>query len=174
MAGGLKVPARLFPALPDREILHVTSQGAYVRRSNERLVVSLRDQELASVPARSVGAVVIHGNAQLTTQAIHLCVEHDVAVHWLTSGGTFLAGLAVGAGGVQRRLRQYAALTEPGFVFRLARRLAAARIDSQLRYLLRATRGNGLARSSSAAAIAELRARRGAVNAAEGVAELRG
>ncbi len=172
--GGAETLARLFPALPDREILHVATQGAHVRRSNARLVVAADGEELSSLPARSVGAVVIHGNAQITTQALHLCVSHDVAVHWLTNGGRFVAGLAAGAGGVQRRLRQYAALTEPGTPLRLARRLARARIESQLRYLLRATRKDAEARSSARAAIVDIRARRDSVAMAEGVAQLRG
>ena len=172
--GGPETLARLFPAVPDREILHVVTQGASVRRSNERLVVTCEGQELASLPVRSVGAVVIHGNAQITTQALHLCVDHDVAVLWLTGGGRFVAGLAAGAGGVQRRLRQYAALTEPGTVVRLARRLAGARIDSQLRYLLRATRTDAEARASTTAAIMDIRSRRASISSAEGVAALRG
>ena len=172
--GGPETLARLFPALPDREILHVATPGAYVRRANDRIVVTSEGEELASIPVRSVGAVIVHGNAQVTTQALHLCVDHDVAVHWLTAGGMFVAGLAAGAGGVQRRLRQYGALTEPGTVLRLARRLSAARMDSQLRYLLRATRTDPASRASATAAIADIRSRGASVSTAESVAALRG
>jgi CRISPR-associated protein Cas1 len=46
------------------------------------------------------------------------------------------------AGGVQRRLRQYEGLSNDDLALTLARRLVTAKIESQLRYMLRISRGN--------------------------------
>jgi hypothetical protein len=42
-----------------------------------------------------------------STQAIHLCAQHGVAVQWFTMGGKFAAGTACSPGRVQQRIRQY-------------------------------------------------------------------
>jgi CRISPR-associated protein Cas1 len=174
VTGAEHEPARLFPAVPDREVVHVLTPGAMVRRAGDRLVVAVEGREAESLPVRSVGAVVLHGPVQISSQALQLCVAHDVGVHWLTGGGRYVGGVAPTAGVVQRRLRQYAAVTDPGVALRLARRLVVARMTSQLRFLLRATREDREAREAVTAAITTLRARLKDAARAEGVATLRG
>jgi CRISPR-associated protein Cas1 len=93
------------------------------------------------VPVVEVGQLVLHGFAQISTQAIRLCVEKEVGVHWITGAGRYVGALAPGAGMVQRRLRQYTALSDKTRCLRLAQRLVLAKVESQLRFLLRATRG---------------------------------
>ena len=68
------------------------------------------------------------------------CASQEIGVHWFTGGGRYIGGLAAGASPVQRRLRQFEALHDPGLVFRLARRLVFARASGQLSFLLRASR----------------------------------
>ena len=52
-----------------------------------------------------------------------------------------MAGVTPGAGAVQRRLRQFEALSDPVVCMNLAKKLVMAKIESGLRYILRATRG---------------------------------
>jgi CRISPR-associated protein Cas1 len=136
-------PVRLFP--PDRAgtTLHVLSQGAAVGCSGDSLVVHPRDQPETKHPLRGVDTVLLHGFAQMSTQAIRRCVEHGVGVHWLTISGYHTASLVATAGQVQRRIRQYRALTDEATCLRLAKALVHAKIEGQHRYLLRATRGGG-------------------------------
>jgi CRISPR-associated protein Cas1 len=42
---------------------------------------------------REVSSILIHGYGQLTTQALHLCAHHGIAVHWLSGGGRYIGGL---------------------------------------------------------------------------------
>ncbi|HZA23848.1 MAG TPA: CRISPR-associated endonuclease Cas1, partial [Dehalococcoidia bacterium] len=167
-------PARLFPAIPDRRTVHVVAQGARVSRSGERLIIRVGEDETASVPVREIGAVVIHGYAQITTQAIHLCAANEVPVHWITMGGRTIGALALGPSQVQRRIRQYQALTDPGFALGLARRLALARMESQLRFLLRASRGDQGLRTSITPSVATIRSQLKEAPRAESVSSLRG
>jgi CRISPR-associated protein Cas1 len=134
-------PVRLFPPDPDGTTLHVVSQGAHVGSSRDTLVVRPREAPETKHPIRGVDAVLLHGFAQITTQALRLCVQHGVGVHWLTTSGYHTAGLVATAGQVQRRLRQYRALTDDSVCLRLARALVLAKVEGQHRYLLRATRG---------------------------------
>lgn len=144
----LKTPA-FFPSNREGQTLHVVSQKAQVSRSGDTLVVRHEDGQKQSVPARLLDSVLLHGHAQMTTQAIHLCAHHGIGVQWLTAGGKFAAGTAASFGRVQQRLRQYEALADEAFCVDLARRLVQAKIESQLRYLLRGTRGNDEARVAS-------------------------
>ncbi|HEY3968077.1 MAG TPA: type I-MYXAN CRISPR-associated endonuclease Cas1 [Planctomycetaceae bacterium] len=135
----------LFPSNRERQTLHVMSHKAIVSRSGDRLVVNSED-ETQKVPIQEIDAVVVHGYGQVTTQAIHLCAYHGVAVQWMTAGGRFGAGTTASAGRVQQRIRQYQALVRPELRLELTRRLVHAKVETQLRYLLRATRGNDAAR----------------------------
>ena len=93
----------------------------------------------ANMPYGAVDTVLLHGFAQLTTQALRLCVEHGVGVHWLTTSGHHTASIVPTAGQVQRRIRQYRALTDEATCLRLAKALVHAKVEGQHRYLLRAT-----------------------------------
>jgi len=135
-------PLRLFPAERDGCTLHVVSQGASVGRSGDSLVVRPRDEPETKHPVRGVDSLLLHGYAQVSTQALRLCVDHDVGVHWLSVGGVHTASLAPTAGRVQRRIRQYQALTDEATCLRLARAVVRAKVAGQHRYLLRATRGD--------------------------------
>lgn len=140
-------PLRLFPADREATVLHVVSVPSTLGRSGNALVLRESQGEPVSIPIAEVDSVVIHGHAQITTQALQLCSYHDISVHWITSGGRYVAGTTGSDFAVQRRIRQYEALTNDRLRVRLARQLCGARIESQLRFLLRATRGGGRSES---------------------------
>ena len=142
----------LFPSNRERQTLHLVSHKAHVGRSGESLVVTSenedREKVTQRVPIEEIDALVVHGFGQVTTQAIHLCASRGVAVQWMTGGGKFAAGTTGQPGRVQQRIRQYAALVDPPTRLRLARRLVHAKVETQLRYLLRASRGDKAVRAA--------------------------
>jgi CRISPR-associated protein Cas1 len=131
---------RLFPSDRQKQSLHVVSPKAYISRSGDTLVVTIEDAK-QKFPIQDIDTVVVHGFGQVTTQAIQLCSFHGISVEWLTTGGRFVAGTTASSGRVQQRIRQYAALTQDNVRLRLTRQLVLAKVDTQLRYLLRGTRG---------------------------------
>ena len=167
-------PVRMFPAERETKTLHVTKPGARVSRSGEQLKVDDPDGQFRAMPVHDIGAVILHGFAQITTQALHLCAQQEIPVHWVSGGGSYVGGLAVGAGRVQRRLRQFHALADPGTCLRLARRLSLAKVESTLRYVLRATRGSDRDASGVAPAILRMRDCLRGMARTEGVVSVRG
>lgn len=153
--GAPHVP-RLFPNTRQKQTVHVVSPRAYVSRSAETLVVSVEDEK-EKFAIEDIDSVLIHGFGQITTQAIQLCAKRGVTVQWMTSGGQFLAGTTASPGRVQQRLRQYSALSQPDIRLRLARQLIHAKVETQLRYTLRGTRGDASRRERSRAAIEGIR-----------------
>ena len=136
---GASKPRRLFPKDDTRRILHVVDRDAQVKRSGLQLVVRNSNGEEKKFPGMDVGAVILHGSAQITSQAIHFAVANDIAVHWISGGGWYVGGVAPPAG-TQRRLRQYRALQDDDLRLRLVRRLAEAKVENQLRFITRQSR----------------------------------
>jgi CRISPR-associated protein Cas1 len=130
----------LFPADDDRRTLHVLSQGARIGRKGDRLEVSVIGEAPQVHPSREIGQIVLHGFAQISTQALRMCGQQEIGVHWITTGGRYAGAWVSGTGSVQRRVRQYRALTNPELCLRLAKRLAEARARGQLSFLLRVSR----------------------------------
>jgi CRISPR-associated protein Cas1 len=138
--GSSKPTIRLFPADDTRRSLHVITAGARVGCAGDEIEVSTPGGPRQRHPVREIGQVVLHGFAQISTQALRLCANKEIGVHWITQTGSYIGSFSSGAGSVQRRIRQYEALRDPTFCLTLTRRLAEAKILSQLRFLLRASR----------------------------------
>ncbi|MDA8254107.1 MAG: type I-MYXAN CRISPR-associated endonuclease Cas1 [Betaproteobacteria bacterium] len=134
---------RLFPEIDERRVLHVTEPGMRVGKHGEEIIVTPKDGEAHLVPSHDVSAIVLHGAAQISSQAIHYCLAHDIGVHWLTGGGQYAGGILPPAG-VQRRHRQFHGLADADRVLQLARRLTRAKVENQLRFLLRGARARGV------------------------------
>lgn len=167
-------PLRLFPADDDRRSLHVLTQGARVGRKGDRFEIAARDEESQLHPVREVGQVVLHGFSQITTQALRLCADQNIGVHWVTTGGRYMGAWVSGAGSVQRRIRQYRALTDEVFCLNLARRLAEARARGQLSFLLRASRDAGRATQEVKDAVSGIRKLLSPLSRATSIDSLRG
>jgi CRISPR-associated protein Cas1 len=89
-------------------------------------------------------------------------------------GGRYMGAWTAGVGPVQRRIRQYKALTDPAVCLRLARQLANARVRGQLSVLLRASRDIGRATAVVKAAISSIRKLLSPLTHAESLDSLRG
>jgi CRISPR-associated protein Cas1 len=165
---------RLFPADDDRQVLHVLTPGAKIGRKGDQFEVTAKEAEPQRYPVQEVGQVVLHGFAQITTQALRLCAEREVGVHWVTMGGRYMGAWTAGAGPVQRRIRQYMALTDPAVCLRLAKQLAEARVRGQLSVLLRASRDVGRATAVVKGAISGIRKLLQPLTHADSLESLRG
>ncbi len=134
-------PVRLFPQDDDRQVVHVLEPGARVGRTGDRLKIDRRDKPLEIVPVRQVGQVVLHSFSQISTQALHLCAEQEIGVHWVSGGGRYIGSLETRRGSIQRRIAQYKALSDPATCLRLAKQLVTCRGKGQRQFLMRGQRG---------------------------------
>ncbi len=165
---------KLFPADDDRRTLHVITQGARVGRRGDRLEISAKDEPSQLHPVHEIGQVVLHGYAQISTQALRFCAQQEIGVHWVTTGGQYMGAWSSGTGSVQRRIRQYKALTDPALCLRLAAKLAEARARGQLSFLLRASREAGRDSAEVREAISSIRKLLSPMSRAASIGSLRG
>lgn len=163
---------RLLPVHPTGTPVHVLESGARVGRSDDALQVTRRDGEKLSFPIGEVGSVMLHGYAQISAQAIRLCAEREIPVHWVGHSGAIIGSLAAGVSGTQRHMRQFEALRCGETCLRLARALVRCKVEAQLRFILRATRGTRGPEATGAAKSIRALLRR--VNGAISADELRG
>jgi CRISP-associated protein Cas1 len=130
-------PIRLFPEDDDRQVIHVLEPGTSVGRTGEQIKIARRNQPLETVPARQVAQLVLHSYSQISTQALHFCGEQGIGVHFVSGGGRYLGSFDTRNGSVQRRVRQYAALSSPDICLELARKLVICRAQGQRKFLMR-------------------------------------
>lgn len=171
-SGETSAKASLFPSRRDRQTLHVATTPATVGRSERTLVIET-PEATKRFPLEQVDAVILHGSAQITTQALATCVYEDVAVQWVTGGGR-IVGTVAKPGRVRQRIRQFTGLTDPALCLRLARSTVETKIQLQLQYLMRSTRGNDSSRLACEASIRSMRAAASSVASAESLDRLRG
>lgn len=134
-------PVRLFPEDDDRQIIHVLEAGTSVGKSGEQIKITRKDRSVDMLPARQVGQLVLHSYAQLSTQALYFCAEQEIGVHFISGGGRYLGSFDTRQGSIQRRVRQYKALSDPKLCLQLARQLVFCRGQSQRKFLMRGQRG---------------------------------
>lgn len=67
--------------------LYVSQQGCYVALQKESLVIRRGDEILAKVQLPLLEQVLIFGKAQVTTQAIHVCLARQIPILYLSRMG---------------------------------------------------------------------------------------
>ncbi len=80
---------RLYPVRDDAAPLYVQEQGAFVGVSKKRVVVKKSGEQLVSAKLQDVAHLVLCGNVQISTQAVHTLCEAAVPVVYLSTGNWF-------------------------------------------------------------------------------------
>ncbi|MBD2105329.1 type I-MYXAN CRISPR-associated endonuclease Cas4/Cas1 [Leptolyngbya sp. FACHB-261] len=167
-------PIRLFPEDDTRQVVHVLEPGTSVGRTGEQIKIARRGQPVEKIPARQVGQLVLHSFAQISTQALHFCSEQGIGVHFISGGGRYLGSFDNRQGSIQRRIRQYAALSDPGQCLSLAQKLVLCRGQGQRKFLMRGTRGSAEVPEALRQAITQMKATPKQVSKAESLDSLLG
>ena len=71
--------------------LFVTTQGAYLSKEGETVVVKVQNEIRLRIPVHTIGGVVCFGNVLCSPFLLGFCAENGVAVSFLTEHGRFLA-----------------------------------------------------------------------------------
>ncbi|HIK50240.1 MAG TPA: type I-MYXAN CRISPR-associated endonuclease Cas1 [Oscillatoriales cyanobacterium M59_W2019_021] len=134
-------PIRLFPQDDDRQILHIPEAGTAVGRTGEQLKITRRNQPIEKVAIGQIEQVVLHSFSQISTQAMHFCAGRGIGIHFISGGGRYIGSFDSRQGSIQRRIRQYQALSQPETCLELARKLVSCRGGGQRKFLMRGLRG---------------------------------
>lgn len=117
-------------------VLYLTEQGSIVRKTSDRLIVEKGHEVLLEIPCRKLDTVLIFGNVQVTTQALHEMLDHGIEFAYLTRSGKLRGQLTPPkAKNIRVRMSQYEASRSEAFCLRLARTLVAAKIGNAVAVL---------------------------------------
>ncbi|MEO1378395.1 MAG: CRISPR-associated endonuclease Cas1, partial [Cyanobacteria bacterium J06635_10] len=133
-------PIQLFPEDDERQIIHILEPGTKVGRTGEQIKITPRNQPVETIPARQIGQIVLHSFSQISTQALHFCAGENIGVHLISGGGRYIGSFDNRQGSIQRRIRQYAALSNAETCLELARKLVTCRATEQRKFLMRGKR----------------------------------
>lgn len=121
--------------------LYVTSQGAYLSREGETVVVKLEGQERLRVPMHTLGSIVCLGRVGVSPALMGLCGERGVSLSFLSQNGRFLARVqGPVAGNVLLRREQYRRADHEAQTVLLAQAMVAGKVINARNVLLRAVR----------------------------------
>lgn len=138
--------------------LFVTTQGAYLSKEGETVVVKVEGQVRLRLPIHTIGGVVCFGNVLCSPFLLGFCAENKVAISFLTERGRFLAKV-VGpvSGNVLLRREQYRRADDRDATVDVVRSVLTGKLANCRTVLQRALRDHG--EKVNAQAIKEVSAR---------------
>jgi CRISPR-associated protein Cas1 len=121
--------------------LYVTTEGATVRVSDERLTVTKDRERLAELPLHKLAAVVVSNSVAVTPAAINALASRRIDLCFTDYGGRFTARLQPpDSAHVRLRRAQYRALDDESAKLKLARAFVLGKLANQRATTLRARR----------------------------------
>ena len=121
--------------------LYVTTQGSYLHKDGETVVVKQGDETKLRLPIHTLKGIVCFGQVSCSPYLMGFCAEKDVAVSFLTEYGRFLAKVeGPVSGNVLLRRQQYRYADDPGFSAKMARFFLVGKIANARTALLRVLR----------------------------------
>ncbi|MGH7594177.1 MAG: type I-C CRISPR-associated endonuclease Cas1c [Gemmatimonadales bacterium] len=123
--------------------LFVTTQGAYLSKEGEAVVVSVEREQRLRVPIHTLGGIVCFGRVSASPMLFGLCGTNGVALSFLTENGRFVAAVqGFTPGNVLLRRTQYRWADDEARCLTIARTMVAAKLANSRTVLLRALRDN--------------------------------
>ncbi|MEM7676194.1 MAG: type I-C CRISPR-associated endonuclease Cas1c [Myxococcota bacterium] len=124
--------------------LYITTEGAWLSKDGENVVVSSEGKEIGRVPVHTIGGIVGFGRVLMSPQLMGHCAESDVGMSFMTEHGRFLARV-VGpqSGNVLLRREQYRCADDEAACATIVRSLVVGKTVNQRAVLRRALRDHG-------------------------------
>jgi len=121
--------------------LFVTTQGAYLSKEGETVVVKVDGEIKIRVPVHTISGIVCFGNVSCSPYLIGFCAENDVAISFLSEHGRFLAKVqGPVSGNVLLRREQYRRADDLKFSAEVAKSILTGKITNCRTVLQRALR----------------------------------
>lgn len=139
-----------------RNTLYVTTEGAWLRKDGENLVMEVDGEERARLPVHMLEHLVCLGRVMMSPALMGHCAASGICVSFLSSSGRFLARVeGPVSGNVLLRRAQYRRSDDAGGAAAVVRNLLIGKVYNQRTVLNRALRDHGGKLAGSAVAALE-------------------
>lgn len=124
--------------------LFVTTQGAYLHKEGETLIVKIDDEVRLALPVHTLCGVVCFGQVSMSPFLMGFCAQRGVGVSFLTETGRFLARVqGCVSGNVLLRREQYRRADDLGASADMARAILTAKFINSRSVLRRCLSDHG-------------------------------
>lgn len=109
--------------------LYITEQQSILRKTGDRLIVEKDDKILLDVQCHKINAVLLFGNVQFTTQAVHELFEHGIEMALLTRRGRLIGQITSPfTKNIELRLHQFRRYDDPDFRLKTAKKIVEGKL----------------------------------------------
>ncbi|MGH7710374.1 MAG: CRISPR-associated endonuclease Cas1, partial [Gemmatimonadaceae bacterium] len=123
--------------------LFVTTQGAYLAKDGQAVVVRVDGDVRLRLPFINLGSIACFGRVSCSPGLMGACAQAGIAISYLSEHGRFLASVqGFTSGNVLLRREQYRRADDAATTNAIARTIVAAKIANARTVLLRAARDN--------------------------------
>ena len=124
--------------------LYVTTQGAWLNKDGQNVVVSLDNIERGRIPIHTIGGIIGFGRVLISPPLLGACAADGVSVCYMTEEGRFLARVeGPVSGNVLLRRTQYRWADDAKRRDAIIRAIVAGKILNQRAVLTRSLRDHG-------------------------------
>lgn len=121
--------------------LFITTQGAYLSKEGETVVVSVDKETKLQLPIHTIQGIVCFGQVSMSPYLMGFCAENKVAVSFLTEYGHFLASIQGKiSGNVLLRREQYRRADDAAYSAQITKSILTGKIANCRTVLQRALR----------------------------------
>lgn len=121
--------------------LFVTTQGAYLYKEGETVVVNIEKEKCMQVPIHTISGIVCFGQVTCSPFLMGFCAENNVAISFLSEYGHFLASVrGETSGNVLLRREQYRKADDQAACCAISKSILTGKIANCRTVLLRALR----------------------------------
>jgi len=121
--------------------LYVTTQGTYLAREGETVLIRVEGETRLRVPIHTLGSIVCFGQVSVSPPLMELCGERQVLISFMSEHGRFLARVQGPVNGnVLLRREQYRRADDLAASAAIARSIVAAKIANCKTVLMRGAR----------------------------------
>ncbi|MBV8048754.1 MAG: type I-C CRISPR-associated endonuclease Cas1 [Paludibacterium sp.] len=131
--------------------VYVTTEGAWLHKDGENLVMQVEGSERARLPVHMLEGLVCFGRVLVSPPLMGFCAERGITISYLSANGRFLARVeGPVSGNVLLRRAQYRASDDPVACVGIVRHLLLGKLYNQRAVLSRALRDHGAKLSEGA------------------------
>lgn len=133
--------------------LYLLQHGQVLGKESERLIVRQEHTVVREIPAIKVDQVMVFGNAQITTQAMHFCLQERIPIYLLSGQGNFYGVIdSFSTEPVLLHREQFLRADDPAFCLAMAKALVHGKLANCRLLLQRLARRHGTGELATAAA----------------------